>query len=185
MRRLIVSTLLTIDGVMEAPGGEPGHPHTGWAAPFITGAVFEEKQREALEAESLLLGRVTWQSFAEGWAGADGPFGEKMNAMRKDVVTSTLEALDWTNSHVLAGEPIEAVRRLKAGQGGPIMVNGSRMLAQALMQAGLVDEYRLTICPVAVGSGLRLFPDSPDKIEMRAAESTAYENGVVLNVYRA
>jgi dihydrofolate reductase len=183
MRRLIVSELVSLDGVMEAPGGEPGYPHTGWVIPFVGPEHMENKTKEALEAQSLLLGRITYESFAEGWAPRKGPFADKMNAMRKDVVSTTLTDPAWTNSHVLAGDVTAGVRALKAGDGGPILVAGSRTLAQALMAEDLVDEYRLMVFPVVLGSGRRLFPDSSRTWPLTLTGTERFSTGVVVNTY--
>jgi dihydrofolate reductase len=109
MRRLIVSEFITLDGVVEAPGGEPTHPHAGWTMPFGVPELFAYKLRETLEAESLLLGRVTYEGFSAAWPSRDGEFADKMNAMPKDVVTTTLHELGW-NASVLS----EAVDEISA-----------------------------------------------------------------------
>ncbi|WP_394827794.1 dihydrofolate reductase family protein [Pendulispora albinea] len=186
MRKLVVATLLTLDGVMEAPGGEPGHPHTGWAHPFMGTDEVAHKCAEALEAGSLLLGRITYESFAEGWSARSGVFADKMNAMPKHVVSTTLENPEWSPTTVIRGNVASAVTRLKSEDGGPILVAGSRTLVHTLMEHDLVDEYRLTIFPVFVGSGRRLFPDAlrAKKATLRLASTLAFTSGVVVNTYR-
>ena len=183
MRRLIVAELVTLEGIMEAPGGEPGHPHTGWAIDFMGEEQVQYKQEEALEAECLLIGRVTYESFAEGWSPRSGPFADKMNAMPKHVVSTTLRDPAWNNSTVVGGDVAGAVANLKKQQGGPILVAGSRMLVHALMEHDLVDEYRLMIFPVTVGSGRRLFPETPRKTTLHLAGTRAFGNGVVVHTY--
>src|SRR3954454_16223837 len=126
MRQLIVTEFVTLDGVMEAPGGEPGHPHSGWVGDFMGEEQMQFKLREVLEAECHLLGRVTYESFAGAWPQREGPFAEKMNAMPKYVVTSTLDELEWNNSTALKGDVAAEVAKLKEGEGGPILVAGSR-----------------------------------------------------------
>jgi len=184
VKPLIISTLMTLDGVMEAPGGEPGHPHTGWAFDFMGPEAVRYKFIEVLEAESLLVGRVTYESFADAWPKRTGAFADRMNAMPKHVVSTTLRDPTWTNATVITADVIPAIAALKKGDGGPIVVGGSRILAQALMAHKLVDEYRLMIFPVLVGSGRRLFPDTPDKTGLRLTESCMVGSGVVVQTYR-
>jgi len=180
MRTLIVTEFITLDGVVEAPGGEPTHPHAGWTMPYGVPELFEYKLTETLEAESLLLGRTTYEGFSEAWPGRDGEFADKMNAMPKHVVTSTLDELGW-NSEVLSGD---AVRGLKEGDGGPILVAGSASLVRTLLSHDLVDELRLMVFPVMVGGGLTIFPTDRKKIALELADQQRYSSGVLLQVYR-
>ena len=184
MRELIVTEFITLDGVIEAPGGEPTHPHTGWTIDFFTDEQFQYKLEEVLEAEALLLGRVTYEGFAEAWPLREGPFADKLNAMPKYVASTTLTALGWNNSTLLDGDVPAAVTELKQGEGGPIIVAGSATLAHTLIEHDLVDEFRLMVFPVVLGSGKRLFPDSPDKRTLRLVESTQFPSGVVVQHYR-
>jgi dihydrofolate reductase len=183
MRTLIISEFVTLDGVMEAPGGEPTHPHTGWVVPYGVPAVFEYKHEETLAAESLLLGRVTYESFASSWPAREGVFADKMNTMPKHVATSRPEALAW-NAAPLSGEVPVAVQELKDGDGGPILVAGSSTLVHTLLREGLVDELRLMVFPIAVGGGLRVFPDDRTKVELELTELIRYDSGVLLQVFR-
>ena len=183
MKKIVVSMLVTLDGVMEAPGGEPSHPHTGWAHEFMGEQEVRYKLVEVLEADSLLIGRITYESFAEGWSKGTGIFADRMNSMPKHVVSRTLKRAEWTNSTVIDGDIFGRVRKLKEGEGGPIVVAGSRTLVHALMEHDLVDEYRLMIFPVAVGSGRRLFPDTSRKTRLRLAESLTFSSGVVVQTY--
>jgi dihydrofolate reductase len=184
MSEVIVATFVTLDGVMEAPGGEPGHPHTGWAADFMGPEEVAHKRDEAPAADSLLVGRITYESLAEGWSGRTGAFADKMNAMPKHVVSTTLRDPAWNNSAVIAGDVAGAVARLKRRAAGPILVIGSRTLVHALIAHDLVDEYRLMVFPVVVGSGRRLFPETPAKTVLRLTESRAFASGVVEQTYR-
>lgn len=184
MRKLIVSEFVSIDGVMEAPGGEPTHPHTGWVIDFIGAEQERYKLDEVLEAEALLLGRTTYESFSEAWPARSGEFADKMNGMPKYVVSTTLEDPRWTNSTVLRGDVAEAVPELTRTEGGPILVAGSGTLVHTLMAHRLVDELRLMIFPVVLGSGLRLFPETPDKTVLRLVEARTFESGVVVLTYR-
>ena len=183
MRKLVVSELLTLDGVMEAPGGEPGHPHTGWAGELIGPEEVAWKEQEAMDAGALLLGRVTYESFAGAWPHRSGTFADRMNALPKHVVSTTLGEPDWCNSTLLTGELAGAVADLKAASGGPILVMGSRMLVHALARLDLVDEYRIMLFPVLVGSGGRLFPESPDKTPLRLVDSRAFASGISMQVF--
>ena len=184
MSRLIVTELLTLDGVMEAPGGEPGHPHTGWAIDFMGEEQVALKHAEVMVADRLLLGRVTYVSFAEGWSPRSGPFADRMNAMPKHVVSTTLADVGWTNSTIIRGDVAQAVADLKKVEGGPILVAGSRTLVHALMEHDLVDELRLMIFPIAVGSGRRLFPETPRKTALRLVHSLTFASGVTVQTYR-
>jgi dihydrofolate reductase len=184
MRKLIVSEFVTLDGVMEAPGGEPTHAHTGWVGPFFGPEIAAYKLNETLDAESLLLGRVTYESFAGAWPQREGPFAEKMNDMPKHVVSSTLRDLDWNNSSLLDGDVAGSVARLKQGAGGSILVAGSCRLVHSLLLGGLVDELRLMVFPVAIGSGLRVFPDTTEKLTLELADSRTLDAGVLAHTYR-
>lgn len=188
MRRLIVTEFVSVDGVMEAPGGEAGFRHTGWVAEHGgdgSAAHFGFKLDEVLEAESLLLGRVTYESFAGAWPEREGEFADAMNSMRKDVVSATLTELEWENSHLLEGDDVPAaVARLKEGGGGPILVAGSRTLVESLYGHDLVDEYRLMTFPVVLGSGRRVFPDdAAEKTPLRLVDAKAFPSGVALLTY--
>jgi dihydrofolate reductase len=183
MRRLIVSEFVTLDGVMEAPGGEVTHPHTGWTIDYGVPEIFAYKFDEVVEAESLLLGRVTYESFAGAWPERDGEFADAMNAMPKHVATSKPTDLTW-NATALSGDVATAVAELKQSDGGPILVNGSATLVHTLLAHGLVDELRLMVFPVAIGGGLRVFPDDRAKIALELADLVRYGSGVLLQIYR-
>jgi dihydrofolate reductase len=184
MRKLIVSEFVTLDGVMEAPGGEPTHPHSGWVGDYMSSAQQEYKLNEVLEAESLLLGRVTYESFAGAWPEREGPFADKMNSMPKHVVSSTLEdPLEWNNSTLIKGDVAEEVGKLKEGDGGPIVVAGSATLVHALIENDLVDELRLMIFPVMIGGGLRPFPESHQKKPFEVTDTKTFDSGVAVYTY--
>jgi dihydrofolate reductase len=183
VRTLIVSEFMTLDGVVEAPGGEPTHPHAGWTMALGVPELFAYKLQETLEAGSMLLGRVTYEGFSAAWPGREGDFADKMNDMPKQVVTSTLHDLGW-NATVLPGELAPAVTALKQGDGGPILVAGSATLVRSLLALGLVDELRLMVFPVAIGGGLRIWPDDRDRVDLELTELVRYDTGVLLQVYR-
>jgi dihydrofolate reductase len=185
LREIIVSEFLTLDGVMEAPGGERSHPHSGWVVDFMKDEPLRYKLSEVLEAESLLIGRVTYESFAGAWPKRSGDFADKMNAMPKHVVSTTLQNPEWSNCQVIKADVAAEVARIKQQNGGPILVVGSRTLVRTLMEHDLVDEYRLMIFPVILGSGFRLLPDSPHKKVLRFVNTVAFSSGVVVHTYRS
>jgi dihydrofolate reductase len=186
MSKLIVTEFMTLDGVMEAPGGEPTHPHSGWVFDFMSPEQERYKLNEVQEAESHLLGRVTYESFAGAWPERGGPFADKMNAMPKYVVSSTLEEpLAWSNSTLIRGDVADEVGKLKAQDGGPILVAGSATLVQTLVENDLVDELRLMVFPVVIGGGKRPFPESQQKKTFTLAGTQAFESGVVVQTYEA
>lgn len=157
MSKLVVSEFVTVDGVFEDPGGSEGSPYGGWAFQFERGPEGDKfKLDEVMAAGALLLGRVTYEGFAEAWPKmADtGAFGEKMNGMPKYVVSSTLQAPEWNNSTVIE---LDRVAALKDEVDGDLLVAGSGQLARALAERGLVDEYRLMVYPIVLGQGKRLF----------------------------
>ena len=182
MRKLIVSEFVTLDGVMEAPGGEPGHPHSGWVFDFVSPEQERYKLDEVMEAEALLLGRVTYEGFAGAWPERGGTFADKMNGMPKYVVSTSLEAPEWSNTTVI--KDVKEVAGLKDRDGGPIIVAGSRRLVHCLMEHELVDEYRLMVFPVVLGSGARLFPETPDKTPLKLAGTQTFDSGVAVHSYR-
>jgi dihydrofolate reductase len=186
MRNLVVSEFVTLDGVMEDPGGAEGFDRGGWAFRFERGAEGDKfKLDEVLAADALLLGRVTYAAFAEAWPSRTGEFADKFNTMPKFVVSKTLNGPEWTNSTVLAGDVAHEVSRLKEQPGGDILVNGSAQLVHALMEHDLVDEYRLMVFPVVLGAGKRLFADGADITALRLVEAKPVgSDGVVILTYR-
>ena len=185
MRKLIVTELISLDGVVDSPGGGD-HPRAGWTFKEVEfdEAAYEIKGREQDEAEALLLGRVSYQEFAPVWPGMTEEF-PGYNAMPKYVVSTTLTETDpgWQPTTVLGS--IDDVARLKQGDGGPIIVHGSATLAQGLAAAGLVDRYHLLVFPVVLGAGKRLFTDGPDSGpgRLELVEHASYDNSVTLAVY--
>lgn len=164
MGRIVVSEFVSVDGVMEDPGGSEGTRHAGWTFRFNRGADGDGfKLDEVLDAEALLLGRVTYQGFAKAWPTIEDPvgFAVKMNAMPKYVVSNTLADADadWNNSTVVRGDVVAELTALRASVAGNLLVNGSAALVQLLAEHGLVDEYRLMVFPIVLGSGKRLFGD--------------------------
>jgi dihydrofolate reductase len=184
MARIVVTEFVSLDGVMEAPGGGEEFEHGGWTFAIDRGAEGDRfKLEETLGAEALLLGRRTYEGFAAAWPGMEGEFADKFNSMPKYVVSSTLTDPEWSNSTVLAGDVAEEVARLRADAGGDILVNGSAQLVQALVEHELVDELRLMVFPVILGSGKRLFGDSDHKRSWRLTDSQTVGDGVTILIY--
>ena len=184
MGRIVVTEFVSLDGVMEAPGGGEAYRHGGWTFKIDRGDEGNKfKLDEALSAEALLLGRVTYEGFAEAWPSREGEFADKFNTMPKYVVSSTLEKPEWNNSTVLKGDLAEEVAKLKQEQDGDIVVHGSARLVQALVEHDLVDELRLMVFPVVLGSGKRLFGDTSDKKPLRLVDSKVVGEGVAILVY--
>jgi dihydrofolate reductase len=184
MRQLIVTEFVSLDGVMESPGGEPGYAHSGWVAPHFSDELGEYKLTEQLAADVLLLGRRTYESFHGAWPEREGPMAEKINTMRKVVASTTLGSSDWQDTTVVADDLAGAVAAIKAEDGGPILVAGSRSVAHALLANGLVDEVHLQVFPVALGSGKRFWPETEQPIGLALAESVVRPGGVLTQTYR-
>jgi dihydrofolate reductase len=184
MGRIIVTEFVSLDGVIEAPGGGEDYKHGGWTFEIDRGAEGNKfKLDETLDADALLLGRVTYEGFAAAWPSRDDEFANKFNTMPKYVVSSTLDKPDWNNSTVLDGDVAEEVAKLKQQQDGDIVVHGSAKLVQALIEHDLVDEFRLMVFPVVLGSGKRLFGDTSDKKRLRLTDSKTVGDGVSILVY--
>jgi dihydrofolate reductase len=191
MGKLVVTESLTVDGVMQAPGGpgedtEGGFEHGGWVVPHFDEAMGGLSVEGALRPDALLLGRRTYEIFAAHWprAGGDDPIAVKLNAMPKYVASRTLEAVEWHNSTLLAGDLREAVAELKRTQDGEIRVYGSGDLVQTLLAAELVDELELWVFPILLGRGKRLFADGTVPAGLELATTATSTTGVVMSTYR-
>ena len=185
MAKIIVTEFVSLDGVMEDPGGAEDFKHGGWTFEIPRGEEGDQfKLDETMESDALLLGRVTYEGFAAAWPTREGGFADKFNAMPKYVVSSTLGAADWNNSTVLEGDAVEAVRKLREEQDGNIVVHGSATLVQALLENDLVDELRLMVFPVVLGAGRRLFGETTDKKRLDLVESRTVGDGVAILIYR-
>ena len=185
MGRIVVTEFMSLDGVVEDPGGVEGFKHGGWSVEISRGEEGDNfKLNETRNSEALLLGRVTYQGFAAAWPSRTGEFAHLFNSMPKYVVTSTLEEpLDWNNSHVINGDIAQAVQKLKDTIGGDIVIHGSVRLAQTLLDNDLVDELRLMVFPTVLGSGKRLFGEMADRKRLRLVDSKTVGEGVVILVY--
>jgi dihydrofolate reductase len=192
MGRIVVTEFISLDGVIEDPGGSEDFKHGGWSFEINRGEDGNRfKLEETQNAEAMLLGRVTYEGFAEAWPQRteedETGFADKFNNMPKYVVSSKLkEPLEWNNSKLLEGDPIDATKKLKDEIDGEIVVHGSATLAQALIENDLVDEIRLMVFPVVLGGGKRLFAETSDKKPMKLAESKTVGDGVsILTFQRA
>ena len=184
MGKIVVTEFISLDGVVEAPGGGEEFEHGGWSLEINRGDEGNQfKLDETMSSEALLLGRVTYEGFASSWPSREGEFADKFNTMPKYVVSSTLEDPDWDNTTVLKGDVVEEVAKLKQDQDGEIVVHGSPRLVQALLDQDLVDEVRLMVFPVVLGSGKRLFGETSDKKPLRLVDSKVVGDGVAIMVY--
>ena len=184
MGKIVVSEFVSIDGVMEAPGGEPGYAHSGWVWRFPSEEQLAYKFDEVMSHQALLIGRRTYESFAEAWPSREGPFADQMNSMPKYVASTTMTSAGWSNSTVIDGDVAPAVAALKAELDGDLLVAGSGTLVTTLRRHDLVDEYRLMVFPIVLGSGMRLFDDLPDAAALELVGTRTFDSGTTVLTYR-
>ena len=185
MGKIIATEFVSLDGVVEAPGGGEDFKYGGWSFEFDRGDEGDKfKLDETLSSEALLLGRVTYEGFAAAWPSREGEFADKFNTMPKYVVSSTLKDPEWNNTTVLEGDVAEEVTQLKQRHEGDIVVHGSPRLVQTLLEHDLVDELRLMVFPVVLGSGKRVFGQTSDKKPLRLIDSKVVGDGVAILVYQ-
>ncbi|HLB21568.1 MAG TPA: dihydrofolate reductase family protein [Solirubrobacteraceae bacterium] len=184
MGRIVATEFVSLDGVMEAPGGGEDYEHQGWTFAIERGAEGDKfKLDETLATEALLLGRTTYEGFAKAWPSMEGDFADKFNGMPKYVVSSTLQDPAWNNTTVLVGDVAEDVAKLKETLEGEVVVHGSAQLVQSLIEHDLLDELRLMVFPVVLGSGKRLFGSASDKKPLRLKSSKTVGDGVAVLIY--
>ena len=184
MVRIVVTEFISLDGVIEAPGGGEDYKYGGWTFEIDRGDEGNQfKLDETMSSAALLLGRRTYEGFAAAWPEREGEFADKFNTMPKYVVSSTLRDPEWTNSTVLSGDVVDEITKLKREQDGDIVVHGSAQLVQSLIENDLVDELRLMVFPVVLGTGKRLFGETTDKKRLRLSSSTVVGDGVAIQVY--
>ena len=191
MRKLVAGTFVSMDGVMQAPGGpdedrDGGFQHGGWLVPHFDDKLVQVMTEWVDQAGVFLLGRRTYEIFAGSWPNATDPddrIAAALNGRPKYVASRTLSEVGWNNSHLLAGDVVEAVQRLKAEDGGEIQVHGSGKMLQTLFKHGLVDTLRIWQFPVVVGTGKRLFGEGAVPSTYRLVETQASTTGAVLQVY--
>ena len=181
MGKVVVSQFITVDGVVEDPGGSENLDRGGWAFEFDRGDEGDTfKADELTKSDALLLGRKTYEGFAAAWPSRSGPFAEKFNSMPKYVVSSTLENPEWNNSTVLDGDLSEAVTELREKFDGDILVNGSVQLVREMAEKGLIDELRLMVFPTVLGEGKRLFDQHPEALAFELVESRPAAETLIL-----
>lgn len=186
MGRIVVTEFTSLDGVVEGPGGGEDYRHVGWTFDIERGEEGGKfKLDELVEAEAQLLGRVTYEGFAAAWPGRsdEAGFAEKMNSMPKYVVSTTLEEAEWNNTTILSGDLDEEIARIKGEIDGVILIAGSPTLVKALIERDLVDELRLMVFPVLLGSGKRLFGGHEDKKRLQLTDSKVVGDGVLVLTY--
>ena len=185
MGKIVVTEFVSVDGVMEDPGGAEDFDRGGWAFQFDRGDEGDKfKLDEVLEADAHLLGRRTYQGFAAAWPSRGGEFADKINSMPKYVVSRTLDEADWTNSTLITDDVAEAVAKLKQDLDGVILVAGSAQLVQTLIENDLVDEFRLMVFPLVIGSGKRLFKDTTQATALRLVDAKSVgSDGVMILTY--
>jgi dihydrofolate reductase len=184
MGRIVVTEFISLDGVIEDPGGSEDFKRGGWSFEISRGDEGDKfKLDESLNSAAMLLGRKTYEGFADAWPSREGEFADKFNNMPKYVVSSTLKDPEWTNTTVLGDDLAAEVSRLKEEVDGEIVVHGSAQLAQALVDQGLVDELRLMVFPVVLGAGKRLFGETSDKRPLRLSDSKIVGDGVAILTY--
>jgi dihydrofolate reductase len=186
MRRLVVNSMMSLDGVMQAPGGPEEDPtggfqFGGWGVNYFD----EEMMRQVAESEpyELLLGRGTYEIFAAHWPYSEGPIADQLNRTRKHVASTTLQEVDWNNSILISGDVPDYVAALKSEDGPEIQLHGSPGLIQTLLQHDLIDEYRMWIFPVVLGVGKRFFGHGTIPFALKLVESTVSTTGVTINRY--
>jgi dihydrofolate reductase len=189
MRPLVVSTFLTLDGVMQAPGGPEedqngGFTHGGWSVGYWDDAMGQRMGEVMGKPFDLLLGRKTYEIFAAHWPHVDEPPAEALNSARKYVASRTLDSVEWNNSTLLEGDIAEAVANLKQEDGPEVQVHGSANLIQTLLEHDLVDELKIMIFPVVLGTGKRLFADGAVPAGLELAESDTSATGVFMATYK-
>jgi dihydrofolate reductase len=184
MGRIVVTEFLSLDGVMEDPGGSEDFKYGGWSFEIPRGDEGDKfKLDETMASEALLLGRVTYEGFAKAWPTREGEFADKFNSMPKYVVSSTLKDPEWTNTTVLGDDLAGEVTRVREQHDGDVVVHGSMQLVEALLEHDLVDELRLMVFPVVLGSGKRLFGETSDKKPLKLRDTKVVGDGVTILVY--
>jgi dihydrofolate reductase len=183
--RIVVTEFVSLDGVMEAPGGEPDFKYPGWSFEYDRGDDGNQfKLEETMAADALLIGKRTYASFAGAWPDREGEFADKFNTMPKFVVSTTLGEAEWNNTTVLdSGDATAQVRKLKDEFEGELQVPGSHRLVQELIEADLVDQINLMVFPVVLGTGKRVFEEKPERRNLRLKECKVVGDGVAVMVY--
>ena len=182
MATIIVTEFVSLDGVIEDPGGSENFRYGGWTFEFPGEERYGFKTEETFASDALLLGRKTYEGFAEAWPSRDGEFADKFNTMPKVVVSTTLDAPEWQNTTVV--RDLDAVRKLKETEDGTYVVHGSAQLVHSLLDADLVDQLNLMVFPVVLGDGKRLFGPTGDKKQFQLVEARTVDDNVLILVYQ-
>jgi dihydrofolate reductase len=183
--RIVVTEFVSLDGVMEDPGGAEDFKYGGWTFEISRGDEGDKfKLDETMASDALLLGRRTYEGFAAAWPSLEGDFADRFNSMPKYVVSSTLQDPEWTNSTVLSGDLADEVKRVRDEHDGDVVVHGSAQLVQGLLEIDLVDELRLMVFPVVLGDGKRLFGATTDKKPLRLTSTQTVGDGVAILIYQ-
>jgi dihydrofolate reductase len=188
MGRIVVTEFVSLDGVMEAPGGGEAFKYAGWTFRIARGREGDKfKLDKTLDSEALLLGRVTYEGFAAAWPRVtdDVGFAARFNSMPKYVVSSTLKKAEWNNSTILRGDVVKEISSLRKALAGNIVVHGSARLVQTLIEYNLIDELRLMVFPVILGSGKRLFGETSNLKRLRLTDSKTVGEGIAILIYES
>jgi dihydrofolate reductase len=186
MGKIVVTEFISMDGVIEDPGGSEDYEHSGWSFQIDRGEEGNQfKLDETMATDALLLGRVTFEGFADAWPSRDGEFADKFNSMPKFVVSTTLDKPEWNNSTVISGDVAGEVGKLKEQFANDVAVHGSAQLVNTLKEHDLVDEYRLMVFPVVLGKGKRLFSDGGGLTSLKLSEAKQVgTDGVIILTYQ-
>ncbi|TDX08292.1 dihydrofolate reductase family protein [Kribbella sp. VKM Ac-2566] len=186
MARIVATEFIALDGVIEAPGGGEGFKHEAWVFDHDRGIEGDDfKLHETLNSDALLLGRITYERFAEAWPTRDGEFADKFNRMPKYVVSSTLRDPEWNNTTVIGDDPLAAAAELDKTYDGDVVIHGSARLTQTLLDHDLIDELRLMLFPVVLGTGRRLFGETSDKKTLKLSQAKAVGDGIMILTYQS
>jgi dihydrofolate reductase len=186
MAKIILSEFITVDGVIESPGGEPEFKYGGWSADYFSDEYLKFKLDEIFEIGALLLGRVTYEGFAAVWPSRKDVMGfaDRMNSLPKHVVSTTLHTLEWSNSNLIKKNVIKEITRLKDNTEPDILVVGSATLAQTLQRHDLIDEYRLMIHPTILGTGRQLYRNIGARKRLKLIDTRIFNTGTIVIIYR-
>jgi len=186
MGRIVVTEFISVDGVAEAPGGDDNFKYGAWTFEYDRGEEGNKfKFDETMGSDAQLLGRRTYEGFAAAWPQRSDEFSDRFNSMPKYVVSSTLTDPEWTNTTVIGSDPVAAAKEVRERHDGDVVVHGSLSLAQALLDADLVDQLNLMVFPVVLGYGKKLFAETGDRKPLRLADSRVVGDGVAILIYRA
>jgi dihydrofolate reductase len=184
LRKIIVSTLVTLDGVIEDPGGKGGFEHGGWANRYFNEEAAKRSLERLLACDYFLCGRRTYEMFSKAWPKMSGPYADKLNSIPKLVASTTLaEPLTW-NARLVKGDVARELKKIKEQAGRDILMYGSPVLMRSLLQHGLIDQLDLMVCPIVIGEGQRLFGDGSPGVELKLAGHNDLTTGAVLLSYQ-